>query len=67
MAVSAKRMQTNGNISRHAAPARLLVALYKICNKGPGAAEMMDSASPPETNSKTMRKMKPVTVPIQTQ
>jgi hypothetical protein len=28
---------------------------------------MIASASPPETNSNTIRKMKPVAVPIQTQ
>jgi hypothetical protein len=60
-------MQPSGNMSRHTAPARLLVALKRICNRGPDADSMIDFASPPETKRRTIRKRKPVTVPIITQ
>jgi len=50
-------------------PALLLVAIKKICNSGPAGMEMMSSteATPPDTKSRIMRKVKPVAAPIMTQ
>lgn len=82
MEMVAKSMQTRGNLeiirnelrgflerpymSRQMAPALLLVAFLRICRRGP-AAELITSSMLPATKSSTIRKMVPVTVPIQTQ
>jgi hypothetical protein len=66
MAMVAKTVQTRGNMSRQMAPARELVALYKIARRGP-AGDAITSSMFPATNSKHIKKMKPVKVPIATQ
>jgi hypothetical protein len=66
MAMVAKTVQTRGNMSRQIAPARELVALYKIARRGP-AGDAITSSMFPATNSKHIKKMKPVKVPIATQ
>jgi hypothetical protein len=53
-------------MSRQMAPALLLVAFLRICRRGP-ADELITSLMLPATKSKQIRKMVPVTVPIQTQ
>jgi len=50
---------------RQIAPALFLVALNKICNRGP-AEELMTSSMFPATKSSTVRKTKPVNVPMAT-
>lgn len=49
-------------------PAWLLVAVSKIVRKGPGVASMTLSraATPPDTKSKIISKIKPVNIPIPT-
>lgn len=47
-------------------PVRLFVAWKKICNNGP-AADLMTSSTGPATSRRTIRKMKPVKVPMPTQ
>jgi hypothetical protein len=67
IAISAKRIQPSGNMSRHTAPALLPVALLRIVMSGPAVDSMIAFASPPDTNRRIMRKKNPVTVPMQTQ
>ncbi|KAL9578761.1 MAG: hypothetical protein Q9212_005512 [Teloschistes hypoglaucus] len=47
-------------------PVRLFVAWKKMCSKGP-AGDSMTSSIGPATSRRTMRKMKPVKVPMPTQ
>lgn len=55
----------NTHIRRQIAPALFLVASMRICRRGP-AAEVVTWFMSPATNSRTIKKMAPVTVPIPT-
>lgn len=52
-------------INRQIAPARFWVEWMRICKRG--ADELITVSISPATNSRTMRKMVPVTMPIPTQ
>ena len=61
--IVAKRRQPSGNMSKQVAPARLLVASYRISRRGPAAEELTASTSV-RTKRRTERKIQPVTIPI---
>lgn len=51
---------------RQIAPALFAVAFLRICRSGP-AADLITPSTSPQTKSRTIRKMVPVTVPMRTQ
>lgn len=65
-AISRYWVVKNAYTKRQIAPAWFLVALSRIWSKGPAEEEIISSMLP-GTKRRTMRKIAPVNVPMQTQ